>query len=361
MDERLTVLGFSLFSGIGPRRFAELLGRFGTALQAWNAEYSEFESIVKPAYTKKFFEFKKTFDSNAYLKLLEEKNAWFVTKFDEEYPNLLRESHDPPLVLFGKGNKKLLRTPNTIGVVGTRKVTTYGRQVTTTITTDLVNAGFCIVSGLAMGVDAVAHATALGNNGTTIAVLGCGVDCCNPMENYSLYTKIIEQGSAVVSEFPLSQPPTKGSFPSRNRIIAGLSKGVVVTEGADDSGALITAHDAFSDNRPVFAVPGPITSSLSKGSNELLKKGGNLVLSSSDILSEFGAKPGIAVSRIKKIKGDSPEEEKIITALQDEEQSFDDLRQRLGFETAQLNMLLSLMEMKGYISLSDSGNYIISQ
>lgn len=360
MDERSAILGFALFSGIGPKRYDQLVSHFGSPLSAWNAEYQEFEQVAKPAITQKFFAFKESFDVDEYVQRLEQKNVWFVTRIDKEYPQLLRESHDPPILLFGIGEKSILSSSRTIGVVGTRKITTYGRQVTQSITSDLVQAGFCIVSGLAMGVDAVAHATALHTNGTTIAVLGCGVDCCSPVENTALYNKIIEQGSAVVSEFPLSQSPTVGSFPSRNRIIAGLSRGIVVTEGAADSGALITASDAFEDGRPVFAVPGPITSSLSKGPNDLLRKGGKLVTSGEDICQGLGISHSARRIAQSVVRGDTDDEQKIIDLLLHEEQSFDELRQALVFETAKLNMLLSLMEMKGMITLSDRGNYCLS-
>ncbi|CAN5155123.1 DNA-processing protein DprA [soil metagenome] len=361
MAERLYTLGFSLFPGIGPKRLGQLVSHFGSAENAWNAQYSDFEQIGKPALTDKFFAFKKTFNIDEYLQKLEEKNVWFVTTDDSLYPSLLNKSHDPPLVLFGKGEKSVLAAKRTIGIVGTRKITSYGRQVTESITADLVASRFCIVSGLAMGVDALAHGTALQHNAATIAVLGSGVDLCTPMENYGLYQKIIEKGSCVISEFPLSQTPTVGSFPSRNRIIAGLSQGIVVTEGAFDSGALITAKDAFTDGRPVFAIPGPITSSLSRGPNELLKKGGMLVTSGDDILSKLGMKLSKRIGSANKIEGDSDEEQKVIDVLAHEELSFDELKQKCVFDTARLNTVLSLMEMKGFVTVSENGNYFLNE
>lgn len=361
MNEDLYWLGFSVFPGIGPKKFAQLLSAFGTAKNAWNAKEKEFEAVVKPAITKKFLAFKNEFFIESYQRELGKKEVWFVILTDNEYPKLLKEIENPPFVLYGKGDVSVLSLQKTIGIVGTRKITSYGRQVTEMITAEMVSAGYCIVSGLAMGVDAVAHKTAIENNGKTIAVLGCGVDCCNPRVNESLYRQIISSGSCVVSEFPLSQEPTVGSFPSRNRIIAGLSQAVIVTEGAVDSGALITASDALKNNRPVFAIPGPITSSLSKGPNSLIGKGAKLVTSGSDILDELGVKGAKGDKGDKgKITAETEEEQGVIDALESDELSFDELSARLSYPSARLNSLLSVMEMKGMIGKSESGNYLLN-
>ncbi|MBI5044568.1 MAG: DNA-protecting protein DprA [Candidatus Levybacteria bacterium] len=355
MQEKLYWLGFSLFPGIGPKKFRQLLEAFGSAENAWNASESSFEAIAKPALAQKFFVFKKNFSLDSYVKNLEAKNIWFVTLADNDYPELLRQSANPPFVLFGKGNPDLFLLQNTLGVVGTRKITTYGRQVTEMVTRELVEANFCIISGLAMGVDAIAHQTALENKGKTIAVLGCGVDLCFPKENEKIYERILSEGSLIVSEYPPGSQPTKGSFPSRNRIIAGLSKAIVVTEGAEDSGALITAEDCFVNKRSVFAIPGPITSSLSKGPNKLLKKGAVLVTSGDDILSSLGeASPMIKHTLFK---SDVPDEQTIITLLAHEELTFDELVKRISFDPSRLNIILSVMEIKKILRKSDQGKY----
>lgn len=362
MEERNYWLAFALCDGIGPKRFNELLKAFGSAKNAWQASEKDIVKAIGKAFTAKFMAFQPTFDFHSYQEKLEKAKVWFVTLSEDAYPQLLKTSHNPPFVLYGIGSKDLLQHSLTIGIVGTRRVTTYGRQVTVMITRELVQADYCIVSGLAMGVDATAHATTLNNEGKTIAVLGCGVDCCSPAENYSLYKAIIASGSTVVSEYPLSMPPTPGSFPSRNRIIAGLSQAVVVTEGAADSGALITARDSFTNNRPVFAVPGPITSSLSSGPNSLLQQGGKLITSGDDILRELGFKGDRGDKRARKnmvVKGETQEEQLIIDILQNEELSFDDLIQKVTLDVATLNMLLSLMEMKGFIAKSSTGNYYL--
>lgn len=356
MHERDFWLTFSVCSGVGPKKFALLLERFGTAKNAWESSETELLKILGPALSKKLSEFRQNISLENYLLQLKKKNVWFLTLLDKDYPERLREIDNPPFLLFGKGNKEVFKTEKMIGVVGTRKVTSYGQQVTEMIVQDLVNAGFIIVSGLAMGVDAIAHKTTLSNKGKTIAVLGCGVDCCTPRENEQIYNDIIESGGAIISEFPLSMMPSKGSFPSRNRIIAGMSEAVVVTEGAEDSGSLITAGDALRFGRKVFAIPGPITSYLSNGPMRLIRKGAVLVTSGEDILKEFqisNAKFPIANNKI--IKGETIEEQKIIDLLQNESLSFDELVKKSKISASSLGSLLSIMELKGYVkTLPDS-------
>jgi DNA processing protein len=240
-----------------------------------------------------------------------------------------------------------------VAIVGTRKITAYGRQVTEMFTQELVDAGCIIVSGLALGVDAVAHKATLDAGGKTIAVLGCGVDCCYPSTNSRLYDEIIEKGGAIVSEYGLGVPPNQGSFPSRNRIIAGLSQGVLVTEGAVDSGSLITANDAFDNNRPVFAVPGPITSTLSKGPYELIQKGGMLVTSGREVLETLKIKSIRGIKGIKSIKGDTQEEQVIIDLLSEQELDFDEIVKKTKIQSSKVGGLLSMMELKGMIKSSE--------
>jgi DNA processing protein len=260
----------------------------------------------------------------------------------------------------------------TIAVVGTRKTTQYGREVTKILTEELVSSGFTIVSGLAIGVDAISHKTAIEGGGKTIAVLGCGVDCCYPLSNQHIYNSIVygnglakpdpaPQG-CVVSEYPLALRPTRGSFPVRNRIIAGLASGVLVTEGAEDSGALITADYAIKFNRKVFAVPGPITSSLSKGPYKLIAKGAKLVTSAKDILDELGVqeKSIKGGKSIKSIKGGNKEEDMILKILQNEPLHFDELVRRSGFESAKTGSILSVMEIKGLVKGLESGQFSIA-
>lgn len=362
-DERRYWLGFSVFPGIGPMKFSQLLSKFGSAKNAWNSPKNDFKKIIGPAITEKFISFRSSFDLQNYADKLNNKKVSYVTINDKEYPQNLKQIKNPPFVLYCMGQVKLLnQDTNTkfIGVVGTRKVTQYGQEVTEMITEELVAGGCVIVSGLATGVDAIAHRTTIDNKGRTIAVLGCGVDVCYPSSNQQVYDNIIANGGLIVSEYPLSQLPTKGSFPSRNRIIAGLTDAIIVTEGAEDSGALITAEFAIEFDRKVFAVPGPITSQLSKGPNSLIGKGAKLVTGGKDILKELQIlNDKYIISNKREIKGDTKEEQMIIDLLQNESLHFDELIKKASMSSSDLGSLLSLMEVKGILKGLDNGFFAI--
>lgn len=358
MEERVYWLGFSVFPGIGPVKFRLLLKKFWTAENAWYATENELlHSGIGTKVTEDFLTFRKEFHLDAYAERLYAKNISFILQTDEAYPHLLSEINTPPLVLYVKGNTSLFDAEQKlqhIAVVGTRKVTNYGRHVTEILTQELASAGCVIVSGLAMGVDAIAHASVLEVQGKTIAVLGCGVDCCTPKENQRLYDRIIDEGGVIVSEAPLGQGSYKGSFPQRNRIIAGMSQGVLVTEGAEDSGSLITANLGLQFKRQVFAVPGPITSSVSRGPMQLITKGATMVTQAKDILQSIGL-----VSSSGRLKNeiicDSKEEQMIVDLLQDQQLAFDEIVRKTGLNPSQAGTLLSLMEMKGFVRTDDIG------
>jgi len=349
-DEGIYWLSFSVFPGIGPSKFSLLLKHFGSAKNAWEASNPDFKKILGESLALKFDKFRNEFDPFEYARKLKEKDVWFLTLDDKNYPMLLGKITNPPFVLYGKGKLDFLNE-KAIGVVGTRRTTQYGREVTRLLTSELIAAGFTIVSGLAIGIDAVSHRTAIENGGKTIAVLGCGVDCCNPSTNQFLYNSIIQSDSCIVSEVPLGNAPTRGLFPARNRIIAGLSLGVLVTEGAEDSGSLITADYAFKNNRKVFAVPGPITSSLSKGPYKLLKKGARLVTRIEDILEELGidSRPRVKNKDLRIKKGETKEEKKILEVLENEDLYFDEIVKKTGISSQILGSTLSMMEVKGII------------
>jgi DNA processing protein len=244
--EKIYHLGFSVFSGIGPIKFKTLLDKFKTAKNAWSAAEKDLKEILGPALAPRFIDFKSSFNPREYQEKLKEKNVWFLCWEDKQYPALLKQISNPPIVLYGKGQvPDGIWFSRSIAVVGARKTTQYGREVTKIITEGLVQNGFTVVSGLALGVGAVAALTTIEQAGKTIAVLGSGVDICHPSTNAHIYNSIVKDSGAVVSEVPLGENPSRGLFPARNRIIAGLSLGVVVTEGAEDSGSLITADYAF--------------------------------------------------------------------------------------------------------------------
>jgi len=356
-DERRYWLALSVCNGIGPIRFEKLLQHFGSAKNAWDATVAEIkESGIGEKTADDFEDFKKTFSLEEYEEKMHKLQVTYFTLQDSDYPHLLKTIKKAPPVLYKKGTYIFNKNDTLVSVVGTRKVTEYGREVTNLLVSELVSAGCVIVSGLAMGVDAQAHKSTIAAGGITIAVLGSGVDIATPAENTALYDQILAKGGAIVSETPLGQMPNKGSFPARNRIIAGLSQGVLVTEGAEDSGSLITAHDAFSFDRTVFAVPGPITSSVSKGPIALISNGAKVVMRGKDIIDELGIKSHIA-SKKKSYEtvGLSANEKKIMTLLQDQNLHVDEIIKRTSLISSEVGVILSLMEVKGLLKSLESG------
>lgn len=350
-------LALSLAPGIGPKRFQNLLKVFGSVQKAWKGNSFEFKKAeIGEVNFGKFDAFRKTFDINEYLEKLKKARVEFINFSDEHYPARLRKIDTPPIGLFVKGNKKLLLQPNTIAVVGARKITSYGSQVTSTLVSELCSANFIIVSGMALGVDGLAHRSTIDARGSTIAVLGCGVDCPYPRENERLYEEILDSDGLIVSEYWLGTKATRGTFPARNRIIAGISSAVLITEAAEDSGSLITAQHAVEQGKPVFAVPGPITSQMSKGTLKLLKQGAVLVSSVEDILDKLKVKAkGRSASggktTIQNLKV-SKNEQKILEVLENEERTIDEISNLAKIPTAGLTVILSEMEMKGIVKNS---------
>jgi len=360
MNKKLYWLGFSVFPGVGAKKFGMLVKKFESAEHAWKADKEDLENVLGDILVEKFLLFRKNFDLEQYSENLVKKNIRIITLLDEEYPSLLKNLslYDPPFLLYCKGDLSLLSSQQIIAVVGTRKITRYGQEVTKLLTSQLVQNNFTIVSGLALGVDATAHMTTIENNGKTIAVLGCGVDCCTPASNQYAYDAILDSGGAIISAFPPGMQATKGSFPARNAVIAGMSQGVLVTEGAEDSGALITAQRAKEFGRPIFAVPGPITSSYSKGVNRLLGNGAVAVTRAKDILKvlgrgEIGFPLPLAGEGLR-VRGNTREEQEILNMLQLGSMHFDEIVRKIDKDAKSVGSLLSLMEVKGMIKNNNS-------
>ena len=350
-DDLPYFLGFSQFPGIGPVRFALLYKYFGSAKSAWNAPVSTLKKIkLGEKLSDEFDRFRKNTDLDAYVGLLDTLHIRAITIFDPKYPRLLKQIPDAPFLLYVRGTrgKYPINLERTVAVVGTRSISHYGVEVTQKIVSDLVTAGCTIVSGMAYGVDAVAHKCALDAGGTTIAVLGCGVDVIAPPTNTNLYWEIIHSGrGAVISEMPLGLRPNKGLFPARNRIISGLCRGVVVTEGAEDSGALITASRAAEQGREVFAVPGPITSPTSRGPAKLLKSGAKLVESAADVLDELNITFMSSPTAQKLVRGDTKEEQRILTIIASQRQHIDAIVRESGLTVDRVAAILTVLEIKG--------------
>jgi DNA processing protein len=201
----------------------------------------------------KFEAFRKGFELEKYEESLHKRKMNYISLIDKEYPAKLKQIKNPPIILYSKGKVDLNSEHKFLAIVGTRRLTSYGKSITELFSGKLAEQGLVIVSGLAIGVDSVAHSACLDSEGTTIAVLGNGVDICFPRENQKIYDRILEKGGMIISELPPGEPPSVGSFPSRNRIVAGISDGILVTEGAQDSGSLITANFGLDFKRKVFA------------------------------------------------------------------------------------------------------------
>ncbi|HLC19010.1 MAG TPA: DNA-processing protein DprA [Thermodesulfobacteriota bacterium] len=288
------------------------------------------------------------------LDVIEGLGVEIITFHDRRYPSLLKEIHDPPYMLYARGDTGLLGLTETVAVVGTRRPTHYGLTMAETISRDLAGMGIVVVSGMARGCDGAAHAGALASGGNTIAVLGTGIDVPYPKENRKLYERIAESG-LLLSELPPGTPPAPYNFPKRNRIISGLSRGVVVVEAPLRSGALMTASLALEHNREVFAVPGLATNHKSRGTNRLIKDGAAIVEDAVDIVSALGFKPRV-VERAAADKPGAPglgdDESLVLGALEAVDAGpvhIDAIAEKTGFSASRVSALLLQMELKGLV------------
>lgn len=278
---------FATIKGLGPVQKKKLLALYGTPENIYNASIAEIEatSILKKGVSDEIEKSKNISLINKYEEYIQKNNIHLINITDKNYPELLKEIYDPPITLFYKGDTTLL-SEKAFSVVGCRAATTYGNLMSKEIAYKLAKENILIVSGLAKGIDASAHNGALLANGKTIAVLGCGVDIPYPVQNIKLYKEIIEKG-LVISEYIVGTKPEAGNFPARNRIISGLSKGLLVVEAKQKSGSMITVDFALEQGRNVYAIPGNINSPNSNGTNELIKQGAKLVTSYEEILEDI--------------------------------------------------------------------------
>ncbi|MCL5784512.1 MAG: DNA-processing protein DprA [Patescibacteria group bacterium] len=352
------LLALHSVNGLGPIRLKALIDYFQDPKTAWEAPETELLGVGIPKNVVAVLtETRKKLDPESYTSSIIKSGIKWLTIFDEKYPQLLKQIYDPPPVLYFKG-EILSADSRAVAVVGTRKISGYGRLVTEKFTRELVEAGVTVVSGLARGVDGQAHKTVVENNGRTIAVLGGGLYHLFPPENIDLAKRIVQGYGALVSEFPPDMPCSPGNFPARNRIISGLSLGVVVTEAAEDSGSLITAKLALDQGREVFAVPGPITSSLSKGPSLLIKQGAQLVTEVGEILEELG------INKVQSIKSQTiselslnDTEKKILDCLVGENKHIDEVCRELRMAAAVVSATMIKMEIYGLVKNLGGGNY----
>jgi DNA processing protein len=282
-----------------------------------------------------------------------------LTWHDPDYPSRLKEIYDYPPVLYVRGSL-LPEDEWYLAVVGTRRATVYGRQVTEELVTDLAQSKITIVSGLAKGIDAIAHQSALNAGGRSIAVFACGLDIVYPGENADLARRIIQQG-ALISEYPLGTKPRADNFPRRNRIMSGMSLGVLVIEAGETSGAMITARLALEQNREVFAVPGSILSPASSGTNHLIQEGAKLIRDYTDILEELNLTAVARQIEMKEVIPSSDTESLLLEQLGAEPTHIDEVCHSSGLPVATVSSTLAMMELKGLVKQVGTMNYVLAR
>lgn len=357
MDERSYWVALNLVKGIGAVRFRQLLEFFGTAELAWQAPQSAWSSAGIPQRVVNNFSLvRQQVDLERVLEKIAAGNMRVITWLDGDYPRRLKEIDQSPPVLFIRGTINV-EDDWAVAVVGTRRVTPYGRQVADEIGRFLAQNGVTVVSGLARGVDAIAHQSALQAGGRTFAVLGSGVDVIYPPEHRKLAAEIIQQG-AVISDYPVGTQPDGVNFPPRNRIISGLSLATVVVEAGEKSGALITAEFAVDQGRDVFAVPGSILAAQSQGTNRLIEQGARPLLKMSEILESLKLEQIPEKQQTRKLNPMSKEEQRLLEQLSSEPVHIDQLCELTGLPITNVSATLTMMELKGFVTQVGGMNYV---
>jgi len=356
-------VGFTLIPGIGRVRLSRLEQYFGKMERAWQASATELEMAgLDNRSIESIIERRPKISLDAEMEKLERYKVTVLTQKDEAYPSRLKEIYDSPPVLYVRG-RFAPEDDWSLAVVGTRRPTYYGREVTEQIVGDLARNRITIVSGLAKGIDATAHRAALDSGGRSIAVFGCGLDIVYPRDHVKLAREVMERG-ALVSEFPLGTPPRRENFPLRNRIMSGLSLGVLVVEAGKGSGALITTGHALEQNREVFAVPGSVLSSASRGTNRLIQEGAKLVLGANDILEELNLTMAVQQVEVKELVPATKTESTILQILRNlspEPTHIDEVGHQSRLPIATVSSTLAMMELKGMVKQVGGMNYIIAR
>lgn len=364
MDNDLKYLNaFNTIPGVGSATLRLLKKYFGSYEAAWRADEGAVRNANLDARAVNAILWKRhSVKPDQEMQKMMREQIWIITLDDTLYPALLKEIHNPPVALYCRGSRAILesRTRQTtsqtnkqsmcIGVVGTRRPTPYGIEATNEIVSGLARAGITIVSGLALGIDARAHEAALDAHADTIAILGSGSnhESIFPPENRGLARRIADTNGIILTEYAPGTPAVKEHFPQRNRIIAGLSRGVLVVEARERSGALITARFALEENRDVFAVPGSIFSATSTGPNILIREGARPICSAHDMLEELGI-DYTKESRAELQQILLSQDEQIVFELLQDPASIDDIKTKTGLATAAIMTALSLLELKGAI------------
>lgn len=358
-DNQTACLGFSLCGGIGPITLRNLIHEFSSVQKAFFAPEHTLKTILKESQLKKLLFFRKTFNPRKEQEQLSKQDIWYVPYNSPEYPAQLLELYDPPICLFGRGDRSLFNFSHDffVGIVGTRKPTSYGEDVSQWISSYLAARGAVIVSGMAVGIDTFAHTGSMKEKGKTIAVLGTPIDVVYPQQNIQLYNSIISSFGIAISEYPPGSVVHKGTFVARNRIIAGLCQKTIVVEGGVKSGALITAKCALELGRDVYAVPGQITSENSKGPHLLIDQGAQLLGHPNDVLS----KDSQSKEKENPYTPDLSSEidKKIFTVLSQEPLFIDQIVESLHITSSEILPALSLLEVRGIIEKRTDGKFSV--
>lgn len=339
-------LGFNLVQGVGPVRLARLIEHCGSVEHAWNASADDMAAAGLDQKTMNALRKARTdIDLEAALEQVARAGVDLLTIEDADYPRLLAQIDHPPPLLYVRG--AFAETDGwAMAVVGTRSPSTYGKEATRHIVSELARNGLTIVSGLAVGIDSIAHTAALEAGGRTIGVLGCGIDIVYPERNKKLATQIVENG-AIISEYPIGTRPVAANFPPRNRIISGASLGTLVVEAPTESGALITVEFALDQGRDVFAVPGSIFHHTSGGTNRLIQNGAALVSSAEDVLDALNLMSLPVQQEFAAILPEDPTEAALLQHLSAEPQHIDTLCRASGMPPALVSSTLAMLELKG--------------
>jgi DNA processing protein len=357
MDDKRYWIGFNLIKGIGAVRMQALIQHFGDLEDAWKAAPGDLaQAGLGRKVIERILQARAEVDLGKIWERIEAQGIKILTWQDESYPARLREIDQPPPVLYIRG-EYLADDLFAVAIVGTRRVTAYGRQITEELSSFLAANGITVISGLARGVDAVAHQSTLKAGGRTIAVLGSGVDKIYPPEHRGLAAQMMERG-AIISDYAPGTPPDASNFPPRNRIISGLSLAVVVVEAGETSGALITAEFAAEQGREVFAVPGSILAPQSKGTNKLIQRGALPLLSVNDLMQALDLTRIGEQKAVRKTIPADETEARVMNVLSNEPLHVDEIRNQTELPIEKVSATLALMELKGMVRQVGGMNYV---
>jgi len=371
VTDRDALIILNMISGIGSARLEALLARFNSPASVFQASLRELESIhrIGPSVAEKILNWKEDVDFEKEMTLAERGGVKIITRLDPEFPEILKEIYDPPICLYVRGELPDLNQ-RSVAIVGSRRMSNYGRRMARHFAESAAYADWTVISGLAYGIDAVAHQACLDAGGKTVAVLGGGLARIHPQEHIPLARDIINSG-AVISEFPMEFPPSRQSFPRRNRIVSGLSQAVLVVEAGVSSGALITANIALEQNRNLYAVPGQADQPQAKGCHLLIKDGAKLTETFEDIMEDSEFLPGFCFPSSRKSRTEasqeteaeyeacSEEEQKILKVLADGDCPIDSIAIQTNLPAGALLSTLMKLEMKKRIKQLPGRHYTI--